>query len=114
LRKKEAPLNFEETFQELDRLVGDYNQLIGFLSDHKDEYQWFFLALTEEIKEVVAAKCQKLAETERKRQALANSLGSTDLRDTLKLQKQQLFRTVILVGRASLLMLKKIDLIRVG
>jgi formylglycine-generating enzyme required for sulfatase activity len=111
LRKKEEPLNFEETFQELDRLVGDYNQLIGFLSEHKDEYRRFFLALTEEIKEVVAAKCEKLATMERKRQSLENSLGAIDLQDTLKLQKQQLFRTVILVGRASLLMLKKIDLI---
>jgi hypothetical protein len=59
----------------------------------------------------VAVKCQKLAETERKRQSLENSIGSADLRDTLRLQKQQIFRTVILVGRASLLMLKKIDLI---
>ncbi|TRU66844.1 MAG: serine/threonine-protein kinase pkn1 [Microcystis viridis Mv_BB_P_19951000_S69D] len=38
LRKKEEPLNFEETFQELERLVEDYNQLIRFLTDHKDEY----------------------------------------------------------------------------
>ncbi|MFN9733529.1 MAG: SUMF1/EgtB/PvdO family nonheme iron enzyme, partial [Microcystis sp.] len=111
LRKKEEPLDFEETFQELERLVGDYNQLIRFLTDHKDEYRRFFLSLTEEIKEAVAVKCQKLAETERKRQSLENSIGSADLRDTLKLQKQQIFRTVILVGRASLLMLKKIDLI---
>ena len=111
LRKKEEPLDFEETFQELERLVGDYNQLIRFLTDHKDEYRRFFLSLTEEIKEAVAVKCQKLAETERKRQSLENSIGSADLRDTLRLQKQQIFRTVILVGRASLLMLKKIDLI---
>jgi formylglycine-generating enzyme required for sulfatase activity len=111
LGKKEEPLNFEETCQELEGLVGDYNQLIGFLSDHKDEYRRFFLAFTEEIKEVVAVKCKKLVETERKRQSLENSIGSTDLRDTLKLQKQQILRTVILVGRASLLMLKKIDLI---
>ncbi|NCS09550.1 MAG: SUMF1/EgtB/PvdO family nonheme iron enzyme, partial [Microcystis aeruginosa G13-07] len=111
LRKKEEPLDFEETFQELERLVGDYNQLIRFLTDHKDEYRRFFLSLTEEIKEAVAVKCQKLAETERKRQSLENSIGSAELRDTLKLQKQQIFRTVILVGRASLLMLKKIDLI---
>jgi hypothetical protein len=53
LGKKEEPLNFEETFQELEGLVGDYNQLISFLSDHKDEYRRFFLALTEEVKEVV-------------------------------------------------------------
>lgn len=111
LGRKEEPLNFEETFQELERLVGDYNQLISFLSDHKDEYRRFFMALTEEIKEVVKVKCEKLVETERKRQSLENSIGSADLRDTLKLQKQQIFRTVILVGRASLLMLKKIDLI---
>ncbi|AOC53716.1 serine/threonine kinase [Microcystis aeruginosa NIES-2481] len=111
LRKKEEPLNFEETFQELERLVGDYNQLIGFLADHKDEYRRFFQSLTEEIKEAVAVKCEKLAEKERKRQSLENSIGSADLRDTLRLQKQQIFRTVILVGRASLLMLKKIDLI---
>ncbi len=111
LRKKEEPLNFEETFQELERLVKDYNQLIRFLTDHKDEYRRFFHSLTEEIKEAVAVKCQKLAETERKRQSLENSIGSADLRDTLRLQKQQIFRTVILVGRASLLMLKKIDLI---
>ena len=59
----------------------------------------------------MAVKCLKLAEKERKRQSLENSIGSAELRDTLKLQKQQIFRTVILVGRASLLMLKKIDLI---
>ena len=111
LRKKEEPLNFEETFQELERLVKDYNQLIGFLTDHKDEYRRFFLSLTEEIKEAVAVKCHKLAEKERKRQSLENSIGSAELRDTLRLQKQQIFRTVILFGRASLLMLKKIDLI---
>ncbi len=74
LRKKEEPLNFEETFQELERLVGDYNQLIRFLTDHKDEYQRFFLSLTEEIKEAVAVKCHKLAEKERKRQSLENSM----------------------------------------
>jgi hypothetical protein len=111
IEEKEEPLNFEETFQELERLVEDYNQLIRFLTDHKDEYRRFFQSLTEEIKEAVAVKCQKLAETERKRQSLENSIGSAELRDTLKLQKQQIFRTVILVGRASLLMLKKIDLI---
>ena len=111
LRKKEEPLNFKETFQELERLVGDYNQLIRFLTDHKDKYRRFFQSLTEEIKEAVAVKCQKLAEKERKRQSLENSIGSTELRDTLRLQKQQIFRTVILFGRASLLMLKKIDLI---
>jgi formylglycine-generating enzyme required for sulfatase activity len=111
LRKKEEPLNFEETFQELERLVKDYNQLIGFLTDHKDEYRRFFLSLTEEIKEAVAVKCHKLAEKERKRQSLENSIGSAELRDTLRLQKQQIFRTVILFGCASLLMLKKIDLI---
>jgi hypothetical protein len=53
LRKKEEPLNFEETFQELERLVGDYKQLIRFLTDHKDEYRRFFQSLTEEIKEAV-------------------------------------------------------------
>ena len=111
LRKKEEPLNFEETFQELERLVGDYNQLIRFLTDHKDEYQRFFRSLTEKIKEAVAVKCEKLAETERKRQFLENSIESAELRDRLKLQKTQIFRTVILVGCSSLLMLKKIDLI---
>ncbi|MFM7787067.1 MAG: serine/threonine-protein kinase pkn1, partial [Microcystis panniformis] len=49
----------------------------------------------------------------RKRQSLENSIGSAELelRDTLRLQKQQILQTVILVGRSSLLMLKKIDLI---
>ncbi|NCS24498.1 MAG: SUMF1/EgtB/PvdO family nonheme iron enzyme [Microcystis aeruginosa BS13-02] len=111
LSKKEEPLNFEETFQELERLVGDYNQLIRFLTEHKDEYQRFFRSLTGKIKEAVAVKCEKLAETERKRQFLENSIESAELRDRLKLQKRQIFRTVILVGCSSLLMLKKIDLI---
>lgn len=114
LIKKEEKLNFEETFQELDGLIKDYDQVIGFLSQHKREYQKFFLALTEEVKTVVRDKCQELLEKENKRQTLENKNLPEDLKSHLRLEKSRITRIVILLGRTSLLMLKKIEIISEG
>ena len=113
IRNKEE-VGIEERFEILGKLVIDYSLLISFLKQHKNTYQDFFAELTEELKEIVTHKLNQFSEKEKKRQELERQICTDELKETLKLQQQQIFRTVLLLGKASLLMLKKVELLSKG
>ncbi len=50
---RSQPITFSERFKELERLIRDYNNIISFLTKHKQAYQVFFVQLTDELKGIV-------------------------------------------------------------
>jgi hypothetical protein len=112
--KTTKQLSFEDKFQELERLVNDYNQLISFLTDHKQVYLQFFAQLTRDLKQVVREKLQQAQQQESKRITLLKNETDTDLITILEGQKEQILGNVWLFGKAFLLMLNKIELISEG
>ena len=63
--KTRQKLTFEQKFQELERLVTDYNNLISFLTEHKQVYQQFFAQLTNDLRQVVMEKLNEAQQQER-------------------------------------------------
>lgn len=112
--KKIEDLTFEEQFQELERLITDYDKLIVFLTQHKFVYQQFFAQLTNDLKDIVKEKLQESMAQERERLQLLNDENDVELIKILEGQKQQILANVWLFGKAFLLMLKKIELINKG
>ncbi|ACK74017.1 GUN4 domain protein (plasmid) [Gloeothece citriformis PCC 7424] len=109
---KHSEISVESRFEELERLIEDYNELITFLNDHKEAYQQFFLDLTTELKAIVGQKCKELAQTELERLQLEKEVGDDELLlSTLKNQQQQIFKSAFLLHQATQLMLKKVELI---
>jgi formylglycine-generating enzyme required for sulfatase activity len=106
-------LEFEERFQALNNLVQNYDAVIATLKEHQDEYQDFFENLADEIKGIVAQKCQEIADVEQERLAverLAHDENDDDLLQITLGQKSELLETAKAIGYAAILMLKKLDL----
>jgi hypothetical protein len=111
---KTQELTFEDKFHELERLVNDYDQLIGFITDHKQVYLQFFAQLTSDLKQVVREKLAEASQQERERLGLLAGETDSELIGILEGQKEQILGNVWLFGKAFLLMLKKIELISEG
>jgi hypothetical protein len=106
-------LEFEERFQALNSLVQNYDAVIATLKEHQDEYQDFFENLADEIKGIVAQKCQEIASVEQERlevERLARHENDDDLLQITMQQKSELLETAKAIGYAAILMLKKLDL----
>ena len=106
-------LKFEERFQALNSLVQNYDAVIATLKEHQDEYQDFFENLADEIKGIVAQKCQEIASVEQERlevERLARHENDDDLLQITMQQKSELLETAKAIGYAAILMLKKLDL----
>ena len=103
-------ISFEERFKELEGLIKDYDKLINFLTRYKESYLIFFTQLTDELKSIVWEKCQALSQLEQNRQDQESRIKNDALRSVIKTTKQRILNNVLLLGKASLLMLKKIEL----
>lgn len=106
-------LTFEQRYDELDKLVKNYDLIIATLNTHQQEYQTFFGELAEEISEIVNQKCQQIVKLEEKRlklERLAKSEQDNDLLQVAADQKNQLLQTARTFGYATILMLKKLEL----
>ncbi len=109
----EQKLKFEERFQELDSLVRNYDAVIEALHEHQGEYQQFFEAFADEIKEMVTLKCQEITSVEQERlevESLAQTDKDNDLLQIAVQQKVEILETAKSFGYAAILMLKKLDL----
>ncbi len=105
-------ITFSERFQELERLIKDYNKIISFLTKHKQAYQVFFMQLTDELKGIVNKRCLELAQVEEERlTGLKEADNDPVLVELYQSQQQQIFRNAFILHRAAQLMLKKVDLI---
>ncbi|MDJ0580008.1 hypothetical protein [Crocosphaera sp.] len=105
-------ITFSERFQELEILINDYNNIISFLTKHKQAYQIFFVQLTDELKGIVNKRCLELAQVEEKRlMGLQEADNDPVLVELYQSQQQQIFRNAFILHRAAQLMLKKVELI---
>ena len=109
----EQKLEFEERFQELDKLVRNYDAIIETLHEHQGEYQKFFEDFANEIKEIVTLKCQEIALVEQSRLEVERMAEIEQDDDALQItaqQKLEILETAKSFGYAAILMLKKLDL----
>lgn len=115
LFKRSQPISFDERFDELKKLVQDYETIIEVLKTHKEAYEVFFIELSDEVRVAVAEKCAEIFQIEQERLELEHSdITQHDniLLEKVKTQQDQLFRSIRLLGQAALLILKKIELFK--
>ena len=115
LKRDSKPLDVDKRFAEFDKLVKDYESIIQSLQNHKTQYEEFFILLSDEIKTVVTEKCQEIYQIESKRLKLEQTaLENNDslLLERVRNQREQLSRSVKLLGHSALLILKKLKLFR--
>lgn len=103
-----------QNFQESEKLVQSYDNLISLLTEHKLIYQQFFTQLTQDLREIVENKFQEAEQQEQKRLALIKDETNPELLNILEIQKEQILGNLWLFGKAFLLMLKKLELIYHG
>jgi formylglycine-generating enzyme required for sulfatase activity len=115
--KRRQKLDVEQRFRTLELQIRDYKQLMGLLQRHKVDYQRFFGQLSQEIGQVIGRKCEKIAALEQKRAALEERQRPKQNQAVLQAiqqQKHQLLDSLVMMDKAAVLMLKKIDLISEG
>jgi hypothetical protein len=115
--KRRQKLDVEQRFRTLESQVRDYDQLMRLLLQHKVAYQRFFGQLSQEIGHVIGRKCQEILAMEEKRSNLETHAQEKQSRALLQMaqqQKRQLVDNLVLMDKAAVLMLKKIDLISQG
>ncbi|MBI2195376.1 MAG: hypothetical protein HYU36_25625 [Planctomycetes bacterium] len=115
--RRARALSVEERFQKFDEPVKDDHQVIDHLHAHCEAYRRFFTAMGKGIRSVVQTKAEQVRELDRKRQMLtdlAEGTGDQQLSSRTLELKDRLLRIVRMMGQATLLILRKIDLCQEG
>src|SRR4051812_40671448 len=112
-----VPLSPEERFTELRLLIRNYDTIIAALRESKDAYQHFFAQLAAGIQGIIMQKSVELGQLEQERLedeqiALANQ--DTVMQQITRTQGERHLRDVRWLGRAALLLLRKIALCQDG
>lgn len=111
--RQQQKVSFEERLRELNALVNEYQSVINIVSTTKEAYIEFFLEFVQELEEIITKKCQDLAQTEQKREQLEGEWQHDELLSNMyQSQKEQINKSVFRLGEVSLLILKKMKLIR--
>ncbi|MEM7579498.1 MAG: GUN4 domain-containing protein [Cyanobacteria bacterium P01_A01_bin.80] len=108
--KRKQSISQGEILDEIQLFIKDYIHLIDFLENYKDTYQKFLLILTDNLKKLFKKKYLeiKTLEDERSKLELKNQ-NNYKIIDTLKWEKQENFKAVLLLSNAYFLMLEKIS-----
>ncbi|MFC2171146.1 leucine-rich repeat domain-containing protein [Acidobacteriota bacterium] len=116
LFKRDAvPMSLKEQYDQLEFLVRDYDAIIEQLKLHHHSYELFFIRLADEINDVVSEKCSEILKVETDRlelEVFAEKNSDKPLLETVRSQKEQLLRSIRLLGRSTLLILRKMDLFK--
>ncbi|WP_013320308.1 tetratricopeptide repeat protein [Gloeothece verrucosa] len=105
-------ISFDEQFNQLEKLIGDYQKIISILNQYQAAYQQFFVVLAEDIKKIVSTKFTELYQAERERLELEKKFQDDEfLGIILSNQKNQIFQNTLILYRSAQLMLKKLELI---
>ena len=116
-RRVRKPLSINDRFNCLEAQIRDYDRLMALLKRHKVEYQRFFLNLSTEIQTIIGSKCQQIAAIEAERERIYQNAQQKNNRALMAMtlqQKRQVIDSLILLDKAAVLMLKKINLISEG
>ena len=113
--KRKEKVTQQEIFLETQLLVKDYSFLINGLETYQDNYYHFLLKLSDNLKALFAQKYQelKILDYERIKLEIKNNNNQKILQQ-LKLEKQENFRAIVLLGKTSFLMLEKTKLLGEG
>jgi hypothetical protein len=113
--KRKTEISQGKIFEEIQLLTKDYTHIIDFLENYKDSYQFFLLQLTDNLKNLFTQKYIEIniLDEERKKLEIKNQ-RSQKILDELKWEKQENFKSFLLLGNASFLMLEKIKLLSEG
>ncbi|WP_353259639.1 GUN4 domain-containing protein [Prochlorothrix hollandica] len=117
LLKQTQKLSAQERIDLLNAQVQDYRTLIQVVTSHKKAYQGFLLELAVEVRQVFAKKCQQIQRDEQDRakdEAYAHERNNPALVVNFRQEKRELLEELVLLDKATSLMLKKIDLICQG
>ncbi|BAZ09543.1 GUN4 domain-containing protein [Calothrix sp. NIES-4071] len=105
----------ERILDESQILIKDYSHLIDFLETYKESYQIFLSKLTDDLRKLFIQKYLEIKSLndEIKKLEIKNYQNQKVL-DELKLEKQENFKSLLLLSNASFLMLEKIKLLSEG
>lgn len=97
-----------EIFRETQLLVKDYHLLIKGLETYQENYYNFLVKLSEHLKQLFTQKYRDLQilDYERIKLEIKNN-GHPKILEELKREKQENFRSILLLGKTSFLMLEK-------
>jgi len=116
-RRVRRPLSINDRFNCLEAQIRDYDRLMALLKRHKVEYQRFFVNLSTEIQTIIGSKCQQIAAIEAERERIYQNAQQKNNRALMAMtlqQKRQVIDSLILLDKAAVLMLKKINLVSEG
>ena len=108
-------LSVEERFALMTELMSEYVTMLDMLDAHKVEYDRLLAQISDDIRQVAAEKCAKIAQHDDRLTRLAQQ--AADIEDAgaaqmILIQHTQLIESVRLFGQAMLLIMKKLDLFR--
>lgn len=114
LRRKEK-LSQQTIFWECQLLIKDYSLLINALELYHENYYAFLRCLNHNLKQLFSEKYRdlKILDYERIKLEIKNS-DNPQILEGLKREKAENFRAILLLGRASFLMLEKTNLLGKG
>ncbi|NCR69797.1 MAG: GUN4 domain-containing protein [Microcystis aeruginosa LG13-12] len=113
--KRKEKITQQEILIETQLLIKDYNLLINGLEIYQDGYYRFLLQLSDNLKILFSQKYQelKILDYERIKLEIKNN-NNQNILNQLKLEKQENFRSILLLGKTSFLMLRKTKLLGEG
>ncbi|MCA2709683.1 MAG: GUN4 domain-containing protein [Microcystis sp. M015S2] len=114
--KRKEKITQQEILIETQLLIKDYNLLINGLEIYQDGYYRFLLQLSDNLKILFSQKYQelKILDYERIKLEIKNNNNNQNILNQLKLEKQENFRAILLLGKTSFLMLRKTKLLGEG
>ncbi|MBD2561220.1 MULTISPECIES: GUN4 domain-containing protein [Nostoc] len=113
--KRKEEISQGEIFNEIQLFIKDYSHIIDFLESYKNNYHNFLLILADNLKKLFKQKYLEIKnlEDERIKLELKNN-KNLKIIDELRWEKQENFRSVLLLSNAYFLMLEKIRLLGEG
>lgn len=114
IRWKEE-ISQERILDESQILIKNYTHLIDFLENYKESYQIFLLKLTDDLQKLFIQKYLEIKNLNNEIKKLEfKNYSNPKILDELKLEKQENFKSLLLLSNASFLMLEKIKLLSEG
>jgi predicted nucleic acid-binding Zn-ribbon protein len=113
--KWKEEISQREIFVEFQLLVREYTLLVDFLENYNNSYQHFLLRLTDDLKQMFVQKYVEIKNLDKERKKLEiKNYNNQKILDKLKWEKQENYKSILLLSNASFLMLEKIKLLSEG
>lgn len=115
LIRQEENLSFRERFDEVKAIIQDYDTLLLWINKHQENYQIFSLKLIQNIQQNLKTEFTILLEKENKREEMEQRFQTDHLVSALKNKgKLEILTFIFGLGRISLLLLQKLELLTNG